>query len=205
MAESRIDRAGERRRTRASVDDPAVVMDAAAAFLAVRPRSVAETRRRLRRLGYRQELVDLVVARLTEMGYLDDAAFAGAWVESRDRSAPRGAAALRRELALKGVERRTIEGVLEEREARGGGERRAGGSRWCSAGDRRGVDADHRVSPSAEEAAARRVLERKLPALLRVSDERRRWQKAYALLARNGFDPETCAATIHSVFRRDRS
>ena len=38
--------------------DPDVVMEAAAAFLAVRPRSVDETRRRLRHLGYPAGLCD---------------------------------------------------------------------------------------------------------------------------------------------------
>ena len=38
-------------------------------------------------------------------GYLDDAAFARTWVESRDRARPRGESALRRELTLKGMAR----------------------------------------------------------------------------------------------------
>ena len=178
-------------------------MDAAAAFLSVRPRSVAETRGRLRHLGYRQELVDSVVARLVEMGYLDDAAFARAWVESRDRARPRGAAALRRELALKGVERSIIEQALEERHVGGSRQPPAGRDPALAANavDRHGTtDEDDAVNPSAEEDAARRVLERRLPALLRERDERRRRQKAYALLARSGFDPDTCTATIRTVF-----
>jgi SOS response regulatory protein OraA/RecX len=210
-AETRIDRAAERRRSHAAVDDPALVMEAAAGFLSARPRSVAETRRRLRHLGYRHELVESVVGRLVETGYLDDGAFARAWVESRDRARPRGAAALRRELALKGVDRPTIDRVLEERDA-------GGGHRSATASLRRNAllatdavdpdataDTDDRVQPSAEEDAARRVLERKLPALMRERDERRRWQKAYALLARSGFDPDTCTATVRSVFHPTES
>ncbi len=45
-------RADARRAERGEIEDPAVVLEAAAAFLAVRPRSVDETRRRLRHLGY---------------------------------------------------------------------------------------------------------------------------------------------------------
>jgi len=81
MAGRRSATAAERRERRGEVTDPGVVMEAAAAFLAVRPRSVAETRRRLRHLGYRHELVDSVVERLVEMGYLDDAEFARARLE----------------------------------------------------------------------------------------------------------------------------
>src|SRR6185503_18104891 len=103
------------RESRGALVDPAPVMDAAAAFLAARPRSVVETQRRLRHLGYPHALVDSVVARLQEMNYLDDAAFARAWVESRDRARPRGEAALRRELILKGIDRQVIDEVLMRR------------------------------------------------------------------------------------------
>lgn len=165
----------ERRESRAAIDDPQVVMDAAAAFLAVRPRSVEETRRRLRHLGYRHTLVDQVVERLIAMHYLDDEAFARSWVESRDRARPRGENALRRELVLKGVPREVIDAVLNER---------AGGPAAGAPGD----------GGSADEAAARRLIERRRAALERERDPRRRRQKAYALLARNGFAPDVCAS-----------
>ncbi|HET7677008.1 MAG TPA: regulatory protein RecX [Candidatus Limnocylindrales bacterium] len=179
MADRRATAAARRER-RAQVDDPGVVMEAAAAFLAVRSRSVAETRRRLRHLGYRQALVEQVLERLVEMAYLDDEAFARAWVESRDRARPRGASALRRELALKGVPRETVEAILGERDEWAG---RA--ALVTGAGDRAG-------GVSADEAAAGRLLERRGAALLRETDARRRRQRAYALLARSGFDPEVC-------------
>ena len=99
------------REMRAELRDPAPVMDAAAAFLSVRPRSVTETRQRLHHLGYPHALVDTVIDRLIEMDYLDDAAFARDWVESRDRARPRGETALRRELALKGVPREVVDEV----------------------------------------------------------------------------------------------
>ena len=105
----------ERRERRAAVDDPAVVLEAAARFLEPRARSVAEVRRRLTGAGYRADLVDGVIERLLEFGMLDDEAFARAWVESRDRARPRGERAIRQELGLKGVDRTTIDLVLEER------------------------------------------------------------------------------------------
>jgi regulatory protein len=89
--------------------------DAAAAFLAVRPRSVEETRRRLRHLGYPAAPIEVVIDRLLAYGYRDDEAFARAWVESRDRARPRGEAALRRELVLKGVDGELIAAILAER------------------------------------------------------------------------------------------
>lgn len=171
------DRLAQRRERRAEITDPAPVMDAAAAFLAVRPRSVAETRRRLRHLGYQHALVDQVVERLIEMEYLDDEAFARAWVESRDRARPRGETALRRELALKGVAREVSDAILAERSGSGG----------------QPVDAD----------GARRLLERRRAALEREADPARRRQKAYRLLAANGFDPQVCSeeslAFVHQI------
>ncbi|MBA2381413.1 MAG: hypothetical protein H0V73_04805, partial [Chloroflexi bacterium] len=71
----------ERQARRAEIDDPAVVLEAAARFLEARSRSVAEVRRRLGRAGYRSELVDGAIVRLTELGMLDDEAFGRAWVE----------------------------------------------------------------------------------------------------------------------------
>jgi regulatory protein len=168
----------ERRERRAQSDDPAEVLDAAARFLEARPRSEDEVRRKLLRLGYRAELVEDAVARLLTAGYLDDEAFARTWVESRDRARPRGEHALRRELGMKGVDRALIDEVL--------GERRD---------DSRSED---ETATSPDEAAAERLLAKKLGPILREPDARRRLQRAYALLARNGFAPDVCS----SVSRR---
>ena len=162
----------QRRERRAAVDDVNEVLDAAARYLEARPRSVDEVRRRLTAAGYRTELVETTIGRLVSVGYLDDEAFARAWVESRDRAHPRGELALRRELRLKGVEQSVIETVLDER--------------------RMSSDDGEPTDPDA--AAARQLLSRHERALMRVSDLRRRRQRAYAMLARNGFAPDVCAA-----------
>ena len=177
----------ERRERRAAIDDPAVVLEAAARFLGVRSRSVAEVRRRLTGAGYRVDLVEGAIERMTELGMLDDEAFARAWVESRDRARPRGERAIREELRLKGVDRASIDLVLaERREAVAGND---GGS----------PDIDGAPVSSADDVAARRLLARHRRSLERVADPWKRRQRAYALLARNGFDPNVCntvAATI---------
>ncbi|MGZ9159870.1 MAG: regulatory protein RecX [Candidatus Limnocylindrales bacterium] len=170
----------ERRERRAAVDDPAVVLEAAVRFLEARSRSVSEVRRRLGGAGYRTDLVDGAIARLTELGMLDDEVFARAWVESRDRARPRGERAIREELRVKGIDRSTVEAVLQDR--------REGGV--MDAGDGR-VDADG--------AAAERLIAKHLRGLARIADPRQRRQRAYALLARNGFDPDTCRAAAATV------
>jgi regulatory protein len=175
------------RERRAAVDDPQVVLDAALRFLEARSRSIAEVRRRLTRAGYRADLVEAAIERLTGLGMLDDAAFARAWVASRDRARPRGASALRRELALKGVERSVVDEVLAER---------AAGDVLLMDGP--GTDGEHGTE-GAERAAAERLLARRAAALGRIADPRVRRQRAYALLARNGFDAETCREMAASV------
>jgi regulatory protein len=168
-------------------------MEAAAAFLAVRPRSVEETRQRLVALGYQSELVEAVVERLVEIGYLDDEEFARAWVESRDRARPRGEHALRLELGRKGIERQTIDAVLDQRT--GAVHSRAV---FTAAADT-GVGPDEPSPEDADMAAAERLLARRRSALLREPDPRKRRAKAYALLARNGFDPDVCRSVAARI------
>src|SRR3989337_959520 len=52
------------------------------------------------------------MARLGDLGLLDDEAFALAWIESRDRAHPRGEHALMLELRQKGLDATTIAAAL---------------------------------------------------------------------------------------------
>jgi len=180
----------EHRERRSVVEDPAEVLDAGARYLEARPRSVDEVRRRLSRLGYREDLVEAAITRLSDLHYLDDDAFARAWVESRDRSRPRGEHALRRELELKGVDRAVVAAVLDDRRAATPGGTDAGGDAWAGGAD---------VASSPDDTAAERLLRRRLPAILREVDPRRRRQRAYALLARSGFAPDLCSSVSRRV------
>ena len=183
MAGRRRESFAEKRERRAAVDDPAVVLEAAARFLEARARSIGEVRRRLTSAGYQADLVEGAITRLGELGMLDDEAFAKAWVDSRDRARPRGERALADELRLRGVDRAVIVAALDER-------------REASAA---AESDDDEIAPSADEAAATRLLERNSRLLARVADPRARRQRAYALLARNGFDPGVCAALAARV------
>ena len=158
----------------AAETDPAVVMTAAARFLGLRSRSVDEVRRHLLGAAFPEPLVERTLERLLELGILDDRAFATAWVESRDRARPRGETALRRELAFKRIDRETVAAVLEAR-------------------SEAAADAGARGSGvGADQIAAERLIARSRSALLRVADPRARRGRAYAMLARHGFDPEVC-------------
>jgi regulatory protein len=167
----------------AAVEDPAKVLDAAARFLEVRSRSVDEVRRHLTVARYPADLIERAIARLLELGMLDDRAFGRAWVESRDRARPRGEQALRRELRIKGLDRELIAEVLAERASEGEPGDVFGPPGLASSGV---------VEPGAERRAAEKLLGRRGAALARIADPRARRQRAYALLARNGFGPEIC-------------
>src|SRR5206468_11116712 len=84
--------------------------EAGVRLLARRAHSTAELRRKLARRGFEGDDVDGAVARLSRLGYLDDAAFAEGHV--RRRSSARGPLALSAELAARGVDRRDADAAL---------------------------------------------------------------------------------------------
>lgn len=88
--------------------------EAALRLLAVRPRSAAELARRLRMKGYEPEIGEEVIARLRELGMVDDAAFAGTLVRDRVRLRPQGARRLASELRAKGVDDETARAAIRE-------------------------------------------------------------------------------------------
>ena len=88
------------RRNAAGTDTVAAAMR----LLSYRPRSETELRQRLARRGAPADLVDGAISRLRELGLVDDAAFARAWVEGRSRLSPRSRRLLRRELQAKGID-----------------------------------------------------------------------------------------------------
>jgi regulatory protein len=86
--------------------------DRAARYLAARPRSRAEVRRRLLRPSPRRapppaDVVERALDRLERLGYLNDAEFAAYWAEQRERFSPRSARAVRQELRQRGVDAET--------------------------------------------------------------------------------------------------
>lgn len=83
------------------------------ALRAVERRSFAraDLGRRLRRKGHAPEAIEVALGRLVERGYLDDAAFAANYVETR-AARGRGPLRLARDLAAMGVDRRVIDRAL---------------------------------------------------------------------------------------------
>ncbi len=83
-------------------------------LLAVRPRTRAELATALRRRGVPDEDAAAVLERYSEVGMIDDQAFARAWVSSRHRGRGLARGALARELRQRGVDGSAIGEALTE-------------------------------------------------------------------------------------------
>jgi regulatory protein len=101
-------------------------------------RSRQELREKLAKKAVPDELAERLLDRFTEVGLVDDAAFARSWVESRQRSRGLARRALAQELRRKGVDDETARTALDD------------------------------LDPSQEEDAARQLVRKKLRSLRRV-------------------------------------
>lgn len=71
--------------------------------LAAAPRTEAQLRQRLRSKGVPDGVAEHLLDRFTDLGYVDDEAFAHAWVHARHRGKGLGRSAVRRELQSRGI------------------------------------------------------------------------------------------------------
>lgn len=154
-------------------------MEIAARHLATRPRTRWELERRLRRAAAEQAVIDSTLERLASLGYVDDAAFAGWWIEQRDRHAPRGRRLLEAELRQHGVPRDVIEALRD-------------------ADAEPAQDAGAEQLPETEEERARIALGRHLRGR-QMPTEPVALQRIGMFLVRRGFDPETVRRTMRDA------
>lgn len=90
-------------------------MNRAVAFLAAKPRSVNELRERLLEKQWTNaEIVDAVLEKLKEYGYLDDAQFARNFAASKLRQKAVGKRRLQQTLQQKQLDKETVEAALEQ-------------------------------------------------------------------------------------------
>jgi regulatory protein len=89
-------------------------MQRAVKLLATKPRSVGELRERLLEKGWTtEEVVDGVLGKLREYGYLDDDRYAFGYASYQVRQKPVGRQRLQRALALKKVDKETADEALK--------------------------------------------------------------------------------------------
>jgi regulatory protein len=102
-------------RSAAEADDPeAAAREICLRLLSFSPRTRAQLADALRRKGVTDDVAERVLGRYTEVGLIDDAAFAQAWVQSRHAGRSLGRRALAAELRQRGVADDTVKEAVEE-------------------------------------------------------------------------------------------
>ena len=84
-------------------------LEAGLRLLSYRQRSEEELRRRLAGKKYSEKAIESALARLRELGYLDDEAFSRYWAETRQAQRPRSRRLLASELRSRGIDKETAE------------------------------------------------------------------------------------------------
>ena len=126
-------------------------------LLTLAPRTRAQLADALRKRGIPDDTADEVLSRYQDVGLIDDAAFARAWVESRHYSRGLAGRALSAELKQRGVAAEEIRAAIDEQ-----------------------------LGPDAEVSAARQLIAGKLAATRGLPSEQRTRRLA-GLLARKGY------------------
>lgn len=141
-------------------------------YLAHKPRTEEEVRRKLRRQDVSGPVLEDVVARLYELNYLDDEAYAEDYVRNRFASKKYGPVRIRRELVERGIDRGIAANAVADLFA----------------------DKDPK-------AVARTHAEKRWPRLADEENPRRRRQKLYRYLRRRGFTSDTITPILDELER----
>lgn len=115
MRRRRTKPADESTQTRLTPDEQrARAFQRAVKLLAAKPRTIAELRERLSERTANKAIVEIVIDRLREYGYLDDERYALSYASSKLRQQPIGRRRLKQNLAMKQVDRTVADGVLNQ-------------------------------------------------------------------------------------------
>jgi regulatory protein len=82
-------------------------------LLNYRPRTELEIRDKLKKRGFAEDIIDCLVLKLKEKSLVDDYNFARMWVKSRIQGNNHGFFRIRQELLEKGIDKDTIEDVVQ--------------------------------------------------------------------------------------------
>jgi regulatory protein len=136
-------RGAGRKETGPPADPEAAAREICLRLLSFAPRTRAQLADALRRKGVDDEVAERVLGRYTEVGLIDDAAFAHAWVQSRHTGRGLARRALAAELRQRGVADDTVKEAVEE------------------------------LEPAQEEAAARELIAKRMAATRGLDPARR--------------------------------
>jgi regulatory protein len=143
-------------------------------LLTTAPRTRVQLEQAMRRRGVPPEAAEAVLGRLTRARLIDDPTFARMWVESRQHSRGLARRALSTELRQRGVSENDVRGAVAE------------------------------VSPEQEEAAARRLVARRLASTAgRPLPSRMR--RLMGLLARKGYPPGLAYRVVREALEQEKN
>lgn len=151
-------------------DSGRAAMQTALDYLGYRARTEREVRRKLAGRDFGEAVIERTVARLVELDYLDDAAYARSYIEARFRNRGYGPQRLRTDLMRRGVARTLIDAALEA------------------------LVEDDDVLEAARTHAARRW-----PRLAAETDPRKRRRKLSDFLLRRGFSFDTIRRVVDEL------
>ena len=150
-------------------DDPVATREAALKMLERVRRTRGDLAQRLRDKGFAASAIEPVLDRLAEVGLVDDAEYARAYLAGRWGRRPAGLRRLQQELRAKGIGDEAFEAARATLEQLGqGGDDQAAASKLVAQAARRYASLEPRV----------------------------RQQRLYALLTRRGFDREVIRAAL---------
>ena len=154
-------------------DPAAVARSIVLRKLTAAPRSRAQLAGDLAARDVPDEVATAVLDRYEEVGLVDDAAFAEAWVRTRHAGRGLSRSALRRELRAKGVDDETVAEAVEA------------------------------VDDEAEAAAARALVDRRLPGMRRLPSEVR-LRRLVGQLARKGYSGGLAMRVVREALDADQ-
>ncbi|MFE6858608.1 recombination regulator RecX [Nocardia sp. NPDC057668] len=140
--------------------------DACLRLLTDRARSRSELADRLATKGFSVEVANRALDRLTEVGLIDDAAFAQEWVYSRHTFSGKGKKALALELRRKGIDEEQAQEALST------------------------------ISSDDETERAAELVRRKLRSLPASLDREKAIRRLVGMLARRGYNPGTAYTVV---------
>jgi regulatory protein len=83
-------------------------------FLAYKPRTVFDVRKKLIDGGYSGQIVETILEKLLEKDYLNDQQYAENWIENKSINKPRGKKLVRLELKHKNIDQEIIEDAVNQ-------------------------------------------------------------------------------------------
>ncbi|MBI5619346.1 regulatory protein RecX [Candidatus Gottesmanbacteria bacterium] len=163
------------------------LVNAGIRFISYRPRSEKEIRDFLKKKLNRWKVfggtvADKVIARLTELDYVDDAKFAAWWVEQRQTFRPKGIRLIKQELRAKGIGMDIAEELMQDLSSQSSDGR---------------SQIDYREKELASNAVRKKLdLWQKLPSLVKK-------KRIYDFLSRRGFAADTIGSIIDELMQKE--